>query len=140
MYLVVRIEKFAERLVLIACGDDISKELGHIRLDEPLSLKQLFGRVCEVGAYDRGKQALLVCVVEFLETFGEQRVGSGKEYLAAASLLELVAQLEHRIAGCDDIVCNEDVLIADVVADILVSYRTFRDRCRARKRNICCDS
>ena len=91
-------------------SDEISGVLRQINIKVPGALQQLWLAVGQVGAQHSLDDTVIVGFVELIQTGSEQREGgAGKDVLGTAHL-QLIADVQHGLAGGDDVVGDEDVL------------------------------
>ena len=68
--------------------NDVSNVLTHITVDIPLSLKQFRSLVDQVGGQNLVDNAVLVSLVELVQTVGEEAEGGEDEDLVGFTLLQ----------------------------------------------------
>ena len=107
-------------LVVVDGSDEVGGVLGHVNIVVPLALQQFGLAVGQVGAQNCLDDAVVVRLVELLQTGGEQREGAAGKDVAGAAHLQLVADVQHGLAGGDDVIRDKDVLVLDALAQILV--------------------
>jgi len=101
-------------------SDEISGVLRQINIKVPGALQQLRLAVGQVGAQHSLDDAVIVGFVELIQTGSEQREsGAGKDVLGTAHL-QLIADVQHGLAGSDNIIGNEDVLTLDILAQVFM--------------------
>ena len=115
-----RIEQIGGGSVAVEGVNDIRDILAHIDLAVPFTGEKLGCTVDQVGGVDAVKQTFLVAGVELFKTCGEQTEGGEDEDLGSILFLELVADIENGVAGCDHIVNDDDVLTFNGVAEVFV--------------------
>ena len=106
--------------IMVDGSDEISGVLRQINIKVPGALQQLRLAVGQVGAQHSLDDAVIVGFVELIQTGSEQREGgAGKDVLGTAHL-QLIADVQHGLAGSDNIIGNEDVLTLDILAQVFM--------------------
>ena len=114
------VEQIGGGSVAVEGVNDIRDILAHIDLTVPFTGEKLRCTVDQVGGVDAVEQTFLVAGVELFKTCGEQTEGGEDEDLGSLLFLELIADIENRVAGCDHVVDNDDVLAFNGVAKVFV--------------------
>ena len=114
------IEQRADRCIVVERVDQVCYVLTHIYLDEPVSGRELGTAVNEVGGEHLIKYALLCANVKLLNALGEQTKGAEAEYAVCALLLELLANVKHRLTRRDHIVNDDRILAVEILSEVLV--------------------
>ena len=95
VYSVLRVEKLADRGVVVQSVDNIGDVLRQINFDIPLALLELGGSVDEVGGEHLVDKAAIVCLVESLKSVAEQAEAGADEDSSRLELLELRCNFDH---------------------------------------------
>ena len=120
--LLVRVDHRADGNIVVDGGDEVCHILGDIDLVEPFALQKLRAAVGQVRTKYAADVAVCIRLVKLLQTVGEDGISSiGKNALCTA-LLQCVGNIEHGLAGGDDIIGNEYILTLNAVAEVLVCY------------------
>ena len=91
--------------------NDVSNVLTHITVDIPLSLKQFRSLVDQVGGQNLVDNAVLVSLVELVQTVGEEAEGGEYEDLVGFYAPSEQRQLpKHAFTGGDHIIDNDHIL------------------------------
>ena len=93
-------------LVMVDGGDEVSGVLGDVHVIVPLALQQLRLAVGQVRAQHSLDDAVIVGLVELVQTGGEQREGAAGKDVTGAAHLQLVGNVQHGLAGGNDVVGN----------------------------------
>ena len=117
-----RVQQVADGLVVVQGVHDVGDILGHIHGDVPLPMEQLRRAVDQVGGEDPVDFAPLVGGVELCQTLAEQAEGCEDEDAAGAHLFQLSGDVQHRLAGGDHVVGDDQVLPGHVVAQEFVGH------------------
>ena len=115
-----RVDDAGNAHIMVDGSDEISGVLRQINIKVPGALQQLRLAVGQVGAQHSLDDAVIVGLVELLQTGGEQREGAAGKDVAGTAHLQLVGDVQHGLAGGDDVVGDEDVLALNALAQILV--------------------
>ena len=107
---------------MVQSGDKVGDVLGDVHLVEPGAVLQLLGAVGQVGAEHAVDNALPVGLVKALQAVGEDGVGGVGENPLGLALLQVVGNVQHGLAGGDDVVGDEHVLAGHVAAQVLVGH------------------
>lgn len=114
--------------IMVDGSDEISGVLRQINIKVPGALQQLRLAVGQVGAQHSLDDAVIVGFVELIQTGSEQREGgTGKDVLGTAHL-QLIADVQHGLAGSDNIIGNEDVLTLDILAQVFMGNNGVANR------------
>ena len=101
-------------------GNKVGGVLGDVHVVVPLALQQFGLAVGQVRAQNGLDNAVVVGLVELLQTGGEQREGAAGEDVAGTAHLQLVGDVQHGLTGGDDVVGDKDVLALNALAQILM--------------------
>ena len=107
---------------MVQSGDKVGDILGHVHLIEPRTILQPFGAIGQVRAKHAVDIAVLIGFVKALQAIGEDAVGGiGEDPLGVAGL-QIVGDIQHGLAGGDDVVRDEHILASHIGTQILMSH------------------
>ena len=117
-----RVDDGGNALVMVDGGDEVGGVLGNIDIIVPLALQQFRLAVGQVRAQHSLDDAVIVGLVELVKAGGEEREGAAGKDVAGTAHLQLIADVEHRLAGSDDVVSDKDILALNALAQILMRH------------------
>ena len=116
------VEDVADRLVVVEGVDDVGNVLAHTYLNVPGLVCKLGIVIDEVGGKDLVDDTFLISLIKALKTVGEEAEGSEVEDSLCAALLDLLCNVEERVAGGDHIVNDDNVLAGKILTEVFVCY------------------
>ena len=114
------VEDEADRLIVVKGINDVGNVLAHTYFNVPGLVCKLGVVVDEVSGEDLINDAFLVSLIKALKTVCEKAEGSEVEYSLCAALLDLLCNVEERVARGDHIVNDDNVLAGEVLTEVFV--------------------
>jgi hypothetical protein len=95
---------------VIECVNNKRNVLGKVNLTEPLSFKKLGRTVNKVCCENLADPALFISFIKGIETIAEKTEGTANIDVSCTHILKTLCNVNHRIAGGNHIVNNDNVL------------------------------
>ena len=105
---------------MVQSGDEVSDVLRNVDFMEPRAVLQFRVKVRQVAAEDAVDEALFIRFIELCEAVREDGIRAVSEEAACLAGLDVLCNVEHGLAGRDDVIGNEHVLALNRGTEVLM--------------------